>query len=77
MEQSPSINRNSGYSAVSAVVEGQITVAEIEQYGVDEDELLHKEQEDYAVVVPETRLHLSDVQIQQLSEVCEYIQEWV
>ena len=66
--------RNSGYSAVSSVVEGQITVSDIEQYGIDEDEVLHNEQEDYAVVVPETRLPLSEVQTQQLSEACEYVQ---
>ena len=65
--------RNSGYSAVCSVVEGQIT--DIEQYGIDEGEVLHDEQEDYAVVVPETRVPLSEVQIQQLSEAYEYIQE--
>ena len=36
--------------------------------------MLHNEQEDYAVVVPETRLPLSEVQTQQLSEACEYVQ---
>ncbi len=65
--------RNSGYSAVCSVVEGQIT--DIEQYGIDEGEVLHDEQEDYAVVVPETRVPLSEVKIQQLSEAYEYIQE--
>ena len=65
--------RNSGYSAVCSVVEGQIT--DIEKYGIDEGEVLHDEQEDYAVVVPETRVPLSEVQIQHLSEAYEYIQE--
>ncbi len=65
--------RNSGYSAVCSVVEGQIT--DIEQYGIDEGEVLHDEQEDYAVVVPEPRVPLRKVQIQQLSEACKYIQK--
>ena len=67
--------RNSGYSAVSSVVEGQNTVSDIEQYGIDEDEVLHNEQEDYAVVVPETRVPLSEVQTQLVSEACEHVQE--
>ncbi|CAB4038688.1 Hypothetical predicted protein [Paramuricea clavata] len=69
--------RNSCYSAVSSVIEGEVPFADIEMYGVDEEELLPNEQEDYAVVVPDTRVPLSDIQVQQLSEACNDIQESV
>jgi hypothetical protein len=65
--------RTSGYSAVSSVVEGQIS--DTEQYGIHEGESLHNEMEDHAIIVPETRVPLSEFQVQQLTNACEYIQQ--
>ena len=65
--------RNSGYSAVSAVVAGN--PVDVEQYGIDEEEPVPDMAEDYAVVVPEVIAPFTEEQVRRLYEVRDYFQQ--
>lgn len=65
--------RNSGYSAVSTVVQGQ--AIDLEQYGIDEEGPLTDIEEDYGVIVPEAIVPFSDEQVRHLFEARDYFQQ--